>query len=155
MTERLERDDVIRLLDRLGGERDEDVLEAARQVHARITAANLSWEDLLVSEDDAGEPDDTGHLDPDDEDAETPAEEGEGNAETPAEEGEDAETPAEEGEGNAESLALIDKMLAMPGNSEDFIKELNGYKTDIAEGEFEERDRQYIGALYKRLTKRR
>ena len=144
MTERLERDDVIRLLDRLGGERDEDVLEAARQVHARITAANLSWEDLLVSEDDAGEPDDTGHLDPDDEDAETPAEEGE-----------DAETPAEEGEGNAESLALIDKMLAMPGNSEDFIKELNGYKTDIAEGEFEERDRQYIGALYKRLTKRR
>ena len=39
MTEPLERDEVVGLLTRLGSERDEDVLEAARQVHARLTAA--------------------------------------------------------------------------------------------------------------------
>ena len=45
MTEALERDTVIGLLHKLGSERDEDVLEAARQVHAQITAAGMTWED--------------------------------------------------------------------------------------------------------------
>ncbi len=51
MTEPLSRDDAIDLLKKLGGERDEDVLEAAREIHARITAADMTWEQLLVSED--------------------------------------------------------------------------------------------------------
>ncbi len=43
MTEPLERDAVIGLLKRLGSDQDEDVLEAARQVHAQITAAGMTW----------------------------------------------------------------------------------------------------------------
>ena len=58
MTEPLSRDDAIELLKKLGGERDEDVLEAAREIHARITAAEMTWEQLLVSEDGPDEPDD-------------------------------------------------------------------------------------------------
>ncbi len=45
MTEPLERDDIVGLLKRLGNEPDEEVLEAARQVHARITAAGMTWDD--------------------------------------------------------------------------------------------------------------
>ena len=34
-------------------------------------------------------------------------------------------------------------------------EELQGYKEDIADGEFEEMDRKYLRALYDRLGKRR
>ena len=57
MTEPLERDAVIGLLERLGSDQDDDVLEAARQVHAQITAAGMAWEDLLVP--DKADDDDT------------------------------------------------------------------------------------------------
>ena len=43
MTEPPSRDDVLELLEKLGSDRDEDVLEAAREVHARITAAGMTW----------------------------------------------------------------------------------------------------------------
>jgi hypothetical protein len=46
-------------------------------------------------------------------------------------------------------------MLAKAGISEDLREELESYKTDIAEGEFEEADRRYIRAVHKRLSKRR
>ncbi len=58
MTEPLKRDEVVGLLKRLGSEPDEDVLEAARQVHARITAAGMTWDDLLVPDQAADEADD-------------------------------------------------------------------------------------------------
>ena len=61
MTEPLDRNDIISLLNGLGSDRDEDVLEAARQVHARIAAAGMAWEDLLVpdqADEDAGEAED-------------------------------------------------------------------------------------------------
>ena len=68
MTEPLSRNDVIELLKKLGGERDEDVLEAARETHARITAAGMTWEELLVPEGGAGEPDDIDDADEFDDD---------------------------------------------------------------------------------------
>ena len=58
MTEPPRRDEVIELLKKLGSERDEDVLEVAREVHARIAAADIDWEDLLVPEDAADDDDD-------------------------------------------------------------------------------------------------
>ena len=51
MSDALERDTVIELLDKLGSEQDEDVLAAARALHAQITDAGAEWEDLLVGED--------------------------------------------------------------------------------------------------------
>jgi hypothetical protein len=136
MTEPLPRDEVIELLNRLGSDRDEEVLEAAREVHARITAAGASWEELLVPDESAAE---------DDSDA----------VESPDLEEETAPTTAESNAKNAESLALIDKLLAKSDISTDLREELEGYKTDIAEGEFEDRDRRYVSAVYARLSKRR
>ena len=61
----------------------------------------------------------------------------------------------EVGKKSAESIALIDQLLAKSHVSSDLREELEGYKSDIAEGEFEERDRRYIRAVHKRLSKRR
>ena len=135
MTEPLDRDDVIGLLKRLGSDRDEDVLEAARQVHDRITAADTTWEELLVPDEAAGDSDDSAAAT----DNDLPEE--------------DAEPPVDQAEKNAESLVLIDKLLARSGISEDFREELTDYKTDIAEGEFGDADHRYLRALYKRLSK--
>jgi hypothetical protein len=137
MTEPLPRDDVIELLNRLGSDRDEEVLEAAREVHARITAAGMNWDELLVPDESAEEEDDGDAVESPDLEDETPP------------------TSAESSAKNAEALALIDKLLAKSDISADLREELKGYKTDIAEGEFEERDRRYISAVYARLSKRR
>jgi hypothetical protein len=137
MTEPLERDDVIGLLAKLGSDRDEEVLEAARQVNALVTAAGVTWEELLVSEDAHEESDESVAEEDQDEAAEI------------------VELPADEAKKNSETLALIDKLLARSGISEDFREELTAYKTDIAEGEFQEADHRYIRAVYKRLSKRR
>ncbi len=132
MTEPLERDIVIELLKRLGSDQDKVVLEAARQVHAQITVAGMTWEDLLVPDVTADDGDDVEYQDASDE--------------TP---GSSAETAKED----ADSLALIDELLAKTGISEDFREELENYKTDIAEGEFEEADRRYVRAVHERLSK--
>ncbi len=141
MTEALERETVIGLLHKLGSELDEDVLEAARQVHAQITAAGMTWEDLLIPEEtdedtdeDTDDSDDMGYQDFEDERA--------GSAAATA-------------ENESESLTLIDKLLAKSGISKDLREELEGYKSDIAEGDFEEADRRYLRAISKRLSKRR
>ena len=57
MTEPLSRDAVIELLNSLGSDRDEDVLAAAREVHARIVAVGMTWEDLLVPDGSAADAD--------------------------------------------------------------------------------------------------
>ncbi len=141
MTEPLERNTVIALLKKLGSDQDEDVLEAARQVHAQITAAGMTWEDLLVPDVAADDGDDAEFQDTEDETPEPPAE-------TP-------EPPAKTAKTAADSLALIDQLLAKPGISEDLREELKSYKTDIAGGEFEEADRRYLRAVHARLSKRR
>ncbi len=134
MTEPLERDNIIELLKRLGSDQDEAVLEAARQVHAQITVAGMTWEDLLVPDVAA---DDGDYVEYQDTEDETP------------------EPPAETSKKDADSLALIDELLAKTGISEDLREELENYKTDLAEGEFEEADRRYVRAVHDRLSKRR
>ena len=135
MTEPLERDNVIELLKRLGSDQDEDVLKAARQVHAQITAAGMTWEDLLVPDegDEGDEGDDVEYQDTENE------------APEPS-----AETAIED----VDSLALIDELLAKSGISEAMREELENYKSDIAEGEFDEADRRYLRAVHERLSKR-
>jgi len=137
MSEAPERDTVIDLLDRLGSERDEDVLAAARALHAQITNAGMRWQDLLVG-DEAAAPDEPAV---DDETGETNDED-------------DTAGPATRFTGDeSETPALIDKLLAREGNSEAFREELEEYKTDLANGNFDPADHRYIQALYARLSK--
>lgn len=146
MTEPLDRDEVIRLLDQLGGDQDADVLEAARDLHAQITAAGLNWDELLMPDVDttmdstetdetAVETDETAVSDHSDQD------------------GDDAAPSAGKKGKNAETLALIEKLLAKPDRSDALREELEEYKEDIAQGEFNAKDHQYVRALYARLAK--
>ena len=148
MAESLEREVVIDLLNKLGSDSDEEVLEAARRAHEQVVAAGLTWEDLLVPD---GEEDDEAYED-DDDDEDDYDEEG---AETYDPDEEAEESPAEQAERNGQSLKLIDQLLAKSGISDTLREELEGYKEDIAEGEFNEGDRRYLRALSERLSKGR
>lgn len=129
MAEPLDRDSVIRLLDQLGSDQDTEVLAAARDLHVQISAAELRWDELLMP------------------DGPTPAP---ADVATP----ESADSPPAVGtNGNdGDTLALIEQLLADPDRSEALREELEEYKTDIAEGEFDAKDRKYVRALYQRLT---
>lgn len=136
MNDALERDNVINLLDKLGSEQDEEVLAAARALHAQITEAGMSWQDLLVADDVA-----------------RPSEPATNDATDDTEDEEDIAEPATEFAGDeSETPKLIDKLLAREGNSDAFREELEEYKTDLANGKFEPSDHRYIQALYARLT---
>ncbi len=152
MTEPLKRDEIVGLLKRLGSEPDEDVLEAARQVHARITAAGMTWDDLLVPDQAADDTDDTDDTDDADDADDTDDIDDTGYEDL---EDESAEPTAETAGKNAESLTLIGKLLAKSGISQDLREELEGYKADIAGGDFGEADRRYLQAISARLSKRR
>ncbi len=164
MAEDLDRDGIIGLLESLGSERDEDVVEAAREIHARVTAAGVTW-DALLAPDAAAEDEAPGGTAEDEAPGGTAEEEDEDAAEGVEADGEDAAEGVEESEdaapapardrGNKASLALIARLLAKSDISKDMREELQGYKEDIAEGEFEDMDRKYLRALHVRLTKRR
>ncbi len=142
MTEPLNRDEIVALLERLGGDDDADVIAAARALHIAIADAGTAWADLLVPE-DAG--DTGGAADTDvDTDVDTVA----AGLDTVAE----ADVPAGKAGRDAGALALIDKLLARPGVTEAFRREMEGYRHDIAEGAFEDADHRYLGALHKRLS---
>jgi len=169
MAEDLDRDGIIGLLESLGSERDEDVVEAAREVHARVTAAGVTWDALLAPDAAAEDEAPGGTAEEEDEDAAGREEADEDAAEPAAEpteaDGEDARFAEADDEdaapapardrGNKASLALIARLLAKSDISKDMRQELQGYKEDIAEGEFEDMDRKYLRALHARLTKRR
>jgi hypothetical protein len=136
---RLDRAELISLLETLGSENDEEVLAAARVLDTKVTAAGTSWSVLLA---DRG----PGPA------AENSPSEAEGDAaDGPAA----AALPADETAKRAETLALIGKLLARSGHSEDLRQELEGYKEDLAagdDGEFTDSDHAYVRALYKRLA---
>lgn len=124
----LDRAELISLLETLGSASDEEVLAAARVLDAKVTAAGTSWSVLLAAGIGAPAAAD--------------------DAEEPAFAGDLSDVAAM----NSESLTLIARLLARGGHSEELRDELEGYKADIAEGEFTAADHQYLRALYKRLT---
>ena len=147
MTEALNRDELIQLLDKLGSEDDAEVLAAARDAQARVAAADLGWDDLLVPEQAAAQ----------DDDEEEPAAETDQPA-PPSDAGDtgdvgDAEDTGDGGGGDAEALALIGKLLARKDISQELRDELEGYRVDISEGEFVDADRRYLRAMHQRLSK--
>ena len=145
MSEPLERDKVIDLLDRLGSEQDEDVLKAARALHSQITRAGMGWQDLLVADEGAVQsaPDVDDETDNEDEFV---------RGDTDDED--DIPEPAVNfSHDESKTPALIDKLLARAGNSEMLREELEEYKSDLANGDLEPSDHRYIQALYARLSK--
>ena len=140
MSDTLERDNVIDLLDRLGSEQDEDVLAAARALHSQITRAGMGWQDLLVG--DEGTAPSAPDIDDDTDD--------EGDTD---DEDDTPEPAVNFTHDESKTLALINKLLAREGNSEEFREELEEYKSDLANGDFEPSDHRYIQALHARLSK--
>lgn len=127
----LDRAELISLLETLGSENDQEVLAAARVLDTKVTGAGTSWNVLLAAGIGADAVDAVVDLD-----------------EAP---GAGAALPADAAGRNAESLAIIERLLARGGHSDALREELEGYKADIAAGEFTDRDHSYLRALQKRL----
>jgi spore cortex formation protein SpoVR/YcgB (stage V sporulation) len=135
-TAELDRENIIRLLNQLGSDKDEEILTSARALHAQIKGADADWHDLLVGE------------------------EAEAEAEAEAEDTEEPEQEEEKTDDNkngeklsdADALKIIDKLLSKEDASEYLKEELDDYKEDISEGEFEASDRSYLISLNKRLS---
>ena len=155
MTETLDRDELAALLARLGDDDDAAALRAAREAHARVAAAGLSWAALLAPADDADAEDALEVADvadaADAADADDAADAGEADEADAA--GEVGAAGAEGAGTDAESLALIGQLLARRDVSQELRDELDGYKADIAAGEFTEADRRYLRAMHRRLSK--
>lgn len=138
MTDGPERDELIELLDKLGDDSDEAVLAAARRLHAMVDESSAGWDDLLLPPT-----------------ADTPVvedEEEDQDDEDDADDDEDAGTSDEGGDmDDAQSSRLIESLLGRADISEFLREELEGYKEEIAEGDFAASDRAYLHALNARL----
>tara|TARA_E500000331_G_C16994245_1_gene599144 strand:- start:135 stop:578 length:444 start_codon:yes stop_codon:yes gene_type:complete len=145
MSEPLKRDKVIDLLERLGSEQDEDALAAARALHSQITGAGMGWQDLLVGDEGAAQSAPDVDADSDNEDDFVRGD--------TADEDDTHEPAVNFSHDESKTPALIDKLLARGGNSEMLREELEEYKSDLANGDFEPSDHRYIQALYARLSK--
>ena len=122
----IDRPSFIALLDKLGDPDDTQVVVAAREIDRRMKAANLQWDDLLRP---AGGVEDEPETSADAAPLDQPA------------------TPA------GDDYALIDGILGRSGLSDDLREELTGMKSDIAAGQFSERDRKYLQSLAARLSR--
>ena len=139
MSQELDRDNIIRLLNQLGSDTDEEVLTSARALHAQLNDAKVEWNDLLI-----------GQTEPEPEPEPEPEEEDEDEAPQEAEVSGDNKNA--KSLSDSEATKIIDKLLSNSDISEYLKEELEDYKIDIAEGEFEASDRSYLIALNKRLS---
>ncbi|MCH2550335.1 MAG: hypothetical protein MK031_09795 [Alphaproteobacteria bacterium] len=132
MSENLNRDKVLYLLDELGSDDDTEVLQAAKELKNNLATAGVTWDDLLL-----------------------PYEENENLESSPVSSTEDGSQSPKSGDLDFESetIALIDDLLSDSNRSEEMREELKEYKTDIKEGDFTQEDHQYIRALHQRLNK--
>jgi hypothetical protein len=123
----LDRDPFIALLDQLGDSDDTKVLAAARDIHRRMNDAGLNWGDLLLPT---------------------------GGDQTEAEP-EAIDPPLDQPAPAAgDDTALIGRLLARPGLSDDTRQEIEDLRADIASGVFTARDRKYLQALEARLGRK-
>lgn len=164
MSEGLDRDEVLSLLNRLGDEDDAVVLSSGRELHARVVAAQISWDHLLVPDASSGDtapeeveefPEEVEELPEKEETAET--------VDSVDEEPDPEEKSARSGSRkrasprrttDAQALKLINQLLERRDISKSLREELAGYKEDIDEGELDDADRNYLRALHRRLLKR-
>ncbi len=133
----LKRDDFISLLEKMKSEGDDEILAAVRDINAKMTVAGVTWNDLLISQ------------------------EGERADGSEDEVGDDVEN-GEDGINDVDFSALKDEemqeaeaLISTIGKlkiSEITKQELDEYKTDLKQGEFQTMDLRYLRALKARLT---
>tara|TARA_E500000331_G_C17035921_1_gene617307 strand:+ start:68 stop:565 length:498 start_codon:yes stop_codon:yes gene_type:complete len=159
MSESLDRNQIIELLNNLSKEQDKDVLSAARSLNNRVTKSGLSWDDLLVADQSEVEEEGRGRQNGDSVDRLHNETNNDSNfPDDPIEQIEKSRRPEpSDFAGNSiddtQTLPLIEKLLADDRFSPDLHEELEEYKIEIANGNFEPRDHQYVHHLYARLTK--
>jgi hypothetical protein len=137
--ENLDRPDILELLGRLGAESDATVLEAARELHRKVTASGASWDELLRQEGDAASAGGAGEA------QEQPLEAAASDAKPVAKEG-PVSSPDK-----AEAARIIDRLLARKNLSSNLREDLAEFKRTLSDGSFDEVDSRYVRALAKRL----
>ena len=133
----LDRPAIIELLGRLGAESEQTVVQAARELHAKVGESGLTWDDLLRPDLEIGDAD---------------AERQDASLDVAS----DADQPVET-EGalsaadKAEAARLIDRLLARKNLSSNLREDLADFKRAIADDSFDATDSRYVRALAKRL----
>ena len=138
MLANLDRKKFLELLNTLGDDDREKVLAAAKDLHAQVVVAGISWENLLVPDAEQNKSDTTNE----------PEEE-----QTRSSTGSDSDNKELSQEEREEALFLIKKISELNVSSET-IKDMEDYKIEIEDedGIFETMDLQYLRSLYNRLT---
>jgi hypothetical protein len=126
----LDRAEIIELLGRPGADDNAAALAAARELHRKVGACGLTWDDVVRSSFDAGA---------DDEPLDEPSADQESEAGAPS----DAD--------KAEAMRLIDGLLARKTLSDTTREDLTEMKRSIVEGSFDAMDLRYVRALARRL----
>ena len=117
----LDREQILVWLEQLGDADDASVLDAARSLHAAIAESESDWDDLLVGEA-----------------ADAPEDDAEAAAPEPSADG-------------VSAAALISKILSRSNLFEGTRQELEDFKAEIKEGNFDDGDVPYIRAMARRL----
>ncbi len=159
MTEDMDRDVFMKICDRMMVDDDAEALGAAREIRAKLIAAGLTWDDILAPPDGAPEVEDE-----EDEEEDVVAatnkiddaiEEDDEEVEEIVEDSVDAVDAKDEPGANSEALATIKRLLERSDISASLREELEEYKVDIDDGEFDAGDRKYIEALAGRLKSKK
>ena len=134
----LERGDFLALLEKLKSEEDDEVLGVVRDINAKMTVAGVSWDDLLISQDVTQEDS------ADDDKDEDGQESGRENVSD-----DNFEPLNDEERQEAENLISAIKGMKV---SKATKQEIDEYRDDLREGEFEQMDLRYLRALKARLS---
>lgn len=134
----LERGDFLALLEKLKSEEDDEVLGVVRDINAKMTVAGVSWDDLLISQDETQE---DSADDDKDEDGQKSGRENVSD--------DNFEPLNDEERQEAENLINAIKGMKV---SEATKQEIDEYRDDLREGEFEQMDLRYLRALKARLS---
>ena len=131
----LERDEFLVLLEKLRSEDDSIILATVGDINSKMMVAEVSWDDLLISQDDIQVDNDL--------DAEVKDTNNDNDSEGTIEPLNDEEKR------EAEDLIGAIRSMKVSGSTK---KELDEYASDIKEGEFELMDLRYLRALKARLS---
>ena len=131
----LERDEFLVLLEKLRSEDDSIILATVGDINSKMMVAEVSWDDLLISQDDIQVDNDV--------DAEVQDTNNDNDSDGTFEPLNDEEKR------EAEDLIGAIRSMKVSGSTK---KELDEYASDIKEGEFELMDLRYLRALKARLS---
>jgi hypothetical protein len=134
----LERDEFLVLLEKLRSEDDSIILATVGDINSKMMVAEVSWDDLLISQDDIQVDND---VDAEVQDA--------NNAKNDNDSDGTIEPLNDEEKREAEDLIAAIRSMKVSGSTK---KELDEYASDIKEGEFELMDLRYLRALKARLS---